>query len=414
MTRTILVLAANPKDTPPLRLGEEIREIETGLERAPNRDKFVFKQKLAVRPVDVRRAMLDHKPNIVHFCGHGSGERGIVLEDENGQAKLISTEALSGFFGLFTGTLECVVLNACYSEVQAEAIAQHVPFVIGMNEAMGDTAAIEFSVAFYDALGAGESIEFAYKLGINAIQFSGMSEDLIPIMKSMRRPPKLVAHKERPQLSFHLTPKLPCLLLLDISASMSGTPIQALSMGLQSFVNDLVNNPVTLERLELALITFGSYASILRDFSPVHEFIVPDLSPSGGTAMGAAVELGLDLIERRKQDYYNQGIPCYQPIILLFTDGEPNDFWHAPINRLHKESGLRKVKFITVGLEHADMEFLKRISPPGTKPILLKQLRFSEMFRWLSQSIDTVSLSEPNDEVDLKYPAGWADVLPNP
>lgn len=414
MTKTILILAANPKNTPPLRLDQEVREIDNGLQRARRRDEFILKQVWAVRRSDFRRAMLDLKPNIVHFCGHGSGEEGIAFEDENGQAKLISTEALSGFFELFSDKVECVVLNACYSEVQAEAIVKHIPHVIGMNKAIGDTAAIEFSVAFYDALGAGESIEFAYKLACNAIQLSGMPENLTPILKSMRRPPKQVAQKEKPQLDFHLTPKLPCLLLLDISGSMSGAPIQALSIGLQSFVNDLVNNPVTLERLELTLITFGSYVSILRDFSPVHEFVAPDLSPSGATAMGAAVELGLDLIERRKQDYHNQGIPYYQPIILLFTDGEPTDDWHAPINRLHKESGLRKVKFITVGLENADMEFLKRISPPGTKPIMLKQLRFSEMFRWLSQSIDTVSLSEPKDEVDLKYPAEWADVLPNP
>jgi len=184
MTKTILILAANPKDTSRLRLDQEVREIDNGLQRARRRDEFILKQVWAVRRSDFRRAMLDSKPNIVHFCGHGLGEEGIAFEDENGQAKLISTEALSGFFELFADTVECVVLNACYSEVQAEAIAEHIPHVIGMNKAIGDTAAIEFAVAFYDALGAGESIEFAYKLAYNAIQWTGIPEHLTPILKS--------------------------------------------------------------------------------------------------------------------------------------------------------------------------------------------------------------------------------------
>lgn len=182
MTKTILILAANPKDTSRLRLGQEVREIDNGLQRA--RRRFILKQVWAVRRRDFRRAMLDFRPNIVHFCGHGSGEEGIVFEDENGLAKFMSAEALSGFFELFADTVECVILNACYSEVQAKAIAEHIPYVIGMNKAIGDTAAIEFAVAFYDALGAGESVEFAYKLACNAIQLAGLPEHLTPILKA--------------------------------------------------------------------------------------------------------------------------------------------------------------------------------------------------------------------------------------
>jgi len=76
-----------------------------------------------------------------------------------------------------------VVLNACYSERQAEAIVKHIPHVIGMKKAIGDAAAIEFAVAFYDALGAGKSIEFAYKLACNAIQWAGIPEHLTPVLK---------------------------------------------------------------------------------------------------------------------------------------------------------------------------------------------------------------------------------------
>ena len=96
--KKILILAANPIDKVRLRLGEEVREIENGLQRSQHRDQFVIKQQWATRTQDIRRAMLDVTPNIVHFCGHGEGEAGLVFENEEGEAQFISTDALAGFF----------------------------------------------------------------------------------------------------------------------------------------------------------------------------------------------------------------------------------------------------------------------------------------------------------------------------
>ena len=181
--KTILILTANPKHSAPLRLVEEIREIDAGLTRSQNREQFRLEQKWATRPRELQRALLDLSPQIVHFSGHGVGDAGLVLEDDAGQAKLVSTAALEGIFELFADQVECVLLNACYSEVQAEAIVQHIPYVIGMSEAVGDTAAREFAVGFYDALGAGKSIEIAYKFGCSSIRMAGIPEDLVPVLK---------------------------------------------------------------------------------------------------------------------------------------------------------------------------------------------------------------------------------------
>ena len=181
--KTILFFAANPKGTAQLRLDEEVREIDAGLQRAKRRDLFVLQQKFAVRSRDISRAMLDFKAHIVHFSGHGGQEDGLLLEDETGRGKFVDAEALAGLFELFSDRVECVVLNACYSEVQAEAITRHIPYVIGMNKAIGDKASIEFAVGFYDALGAGESVEFAYKFGRNNIRISGIPEYLTPVLK---------------------------------------------------------------------------------------------------------------------------------------------------------------------------------------------------------------------------------------
>lgn len=188
MATTILVLAANPVDTPQLRLDEEVREINSGLERSRKRDEIVLKPILAARQIDVRRAMLDYEPNIVHFSGHGAGAEGIAFQGETGGAELVNVEALAGFFKLFADKVTCIVLNACYSEAQAEAIAKYIPYVIGMNKEIGDKPSIDFAVAFYDALGAGKSVQFAYDLACNAIEWQALPEALKPILKLGPRP----------------------------------------------------------------------------------------------------------------------------------------------------------------------------------------------------------------------------------
>jgi WD40 repeat protein len=180
--KTILILAANPVNTSRLRLDEEVREIDAGLQRAKKRDQFKLEQKWAVRSRDFYRAILDVQPQIVHFCGHSAGQDGIVLEDETGQVALVQADALASMFKIFARKgVECVVLNACYSELQAQAVSQYVNYVIGMNKAVGDKAAVAFAVAFYDAIGAGEKVEFAYELGCS--QIIGFLEHQTPVLK---------------------------------------------------------------------------------------------------------------------------------------------------------------------------------------------------------------------------------------
>ena len=181
--KTILFLAANPTATRRLRLDIEVREIQEGLQRSGQRHQFKLTQQVAVRPQDVRRAMLDVRPQIVHFLGGGTRYAGLVLEDDSGREREVAPEAIASLFELFANQVECVIFNTCYSEIQAEAVSQHINYVIGTSQGIGDKAAIEFAIGFYDALGAGRSIEFAYKFGCNAIAIAGLAEHQIPIMK---------------------------------------------------------------------------------------------------------------------------------------------------------------------------------------------------------------------------------------
>ncbi len=191
--KKILILSANPRGTAHLRLDEEVREIEEGLQRSKLREQFVIHSKWATRLKDIRRAMLDYEPDIVHFCGHGA-EDGLMVEDESGNVIVVNPDALSGLFELFSERIECVLLNACYSSIQAKAINKSVPYVIGMGTDIQDKSAIEFAVGFYDALGAGKSIDDAYKFGCNAIQLSNIPERLTPVLQ--KRPISFTHHRK--------------------------------------------------------------------------------------------------------------------------------------------------------------------------------------------------------------------------
>ena len=194
--QTILFLAANPTNMDRLQLGTEVRDIEEGLRRSQHRDAFEFEQRWAVRPRDVQRAMLDVNPQIVHFSGNGKADTGLVFEDLVGKAKSVEGAALANLFALFAQQVRCVVLNGCYSEKQAKAIAQHIPYVIGMNGSVKDETKNAFSVGFYDGLGAGRNIDFAYQLGCSAIQMEGLAGHLTPTL--LRRSAEQTAQTAQP------------------------------------------------------------------------------------------------------------------------------------------------------------------------------------------------------------------------
>jgi hypothetical protein len=180
--RKVLLLTANPRDETSLRLQEEERLIKEQL-RLAGYGHAPISASGATRPRDIQQALLDVKPQILHFSGHG-GSAGLAFEDDAGGTKLVSGEALGKLLDLFSARypVECVVLNACFSRVQAEEIVPFVDFVVGMSSEIGDEAALEFTVGFYKALGAGEPYEFAFELGCNAMQLAGIPEHLVPVL----------------------------------------------------------------------------------------------------------------------------------------------------------------------------------------------------------------------------------------
>jgi hypothetical protein len=179
----ILFLAANTNDDTRLRLDEELRGIRDELERAKLRDRLVLHPRGAVRPKDFVRAMLDLKPAYVHFSGHGRKNGAIRMENENGGESEVLPEAIAELFHVCGGRhVKCVLLNACFSHIQANAIAKHVPYVIGMLDEIGDGAAIAFAAGFYRAIGADQRVPKAFDCGLLELKLYSIPEESIPVL----------------------------------------------------------------------------------------------------------------------------------------------------------------------------------------------------------------------------------------
>jgi hypothetical protein len=184
----ILILSSNPRND--LDLDEEIRDLKDVIDDSRNRQNFEVEDALAVRAGDLQELLFRHEPQIVHFCGHGGGQPGLAFEGRDGGEQWVGTEALRDLFRLFSNRVTCVLLNACYSEQQANEIVHHIDYVIGMNQAIRDDAAIAFSKGFYRALGYNCSIEEAYEFGCNAIQLElsggSISRDGTPVERKLQ------------------------------------------------------------------------------------------------------------------------------------------------------------------------------------------------------------------------------------
>ena len=195
----ILILTAIPHG---LRLDKEIREIEEAIRGAAKRDLFEIRIRTAVRPQDIRRAIAEEKPQIVHFCGHGLEDGSLLLEDEGGHNKSVSPEGLASLFQLHANYVNCVLLNACHSAKTAEAISKYINYVIGMNQPIEDKAAIAFAQGFYDGLGYEEEdnqdvFQRAFEEGKVAIQLEishSMAARKMTVVSDRDEPVKIPQH----------------------------------------------------------------------------------------------------------------------------------------------------------------------------------------------------------------------------
>ena len=163
-------------------------------------------------------------------------------------------------------------------------------------------------------------------------------------------------------------PRCPCILLLDVSGSMNGRPINELNAGLVTFRDELLADPLALKRVELGIVTFGP-VHVEQLFTSAANFFPPILFAQGDTPMGAAITKALDMVEERKREYRANGISYYRPWIFLITDGAPTDEWQAAANKVFRGEEDKRFAFFSIGVQGADMKTLAQISVRQPLPL---------------------------------------------
>lgn len=225
------------------------------------------------------------------------------------------------------------------------------------------------------------------------------------------------------------TPRVPVCLCLDVSPSMSGRiewgahpstkgiPINELNGGVRDFYRTVKEDARSKYAAEIAVISFSGKNEIVREFESVERAEPPHLEidvVAGGTHLGKAVELGLEKVQERKAEYRKAGVEAYQPWLVLMTDGRPTDASHitaAP--KVAELVNRKKLIVIAVGIgEGADMDTLALFSP-AYPPVKVKEAKFGEFFRLISDSINEVSRSQPDEsfEFNPKNVKGWEELL---
>ena len=193
-----------------------------------------------------------------------------------------------------------------------------------------------------------------------------------------------------------------CVLVLDVSGSMSGEPIQELNKGLQDFYQEIDKDNTTRQRLEVSLITFSHIVNTVQEPALVENFTMPTLSATGSTAMVTAVNHAIDKVAARKQWYKDTNQAYYRPWIILMTDGEPDSDQDVAglAQRIKQDVAAKKYAFLPIGVEGAKMSILKQIES-GIPAMKLQGTKFSSFFKWLSASMGTVVSAEEGQQVDL-------------
>ncbi|MCY4413843.1 MAG: VWA domain-containing protein [Alphaproteobacteria bacterium] len=209
-----------------------------------------------------------------------------------------------------------------------------------------------------------------------------------------------------PEFAQNPESRCPVVLVLDTSASMKGAPIDALNRGISRFKYDVEQDAIASMRVEISIVSFGSSVDVVQDFVTIDDFSPPVLEASGKTPLGQGVRMGFQQLTRRCSLFKEAGVGFYRPWMFLVTDGAPTDgnLWKEVVEDVRVAVEEQKMLFFTVGVEGADLRILRAIAPKSSPPILLQDMRFEELFSWLSVSVCQMSRSSGGENTLYKLP----------
>jgi len=196
-------------------------------------------------------------------------------------------------------------------------------------------------------------------------------------------------------------PHLACVLLLDTSGSMYGQPINDLNKALQDFKDKVSMDEMAKKRVDIAIVEFNNAARVVQDFTPISQMSPVTLQTTGSTAMGAGINMAIDMVKSRNRFYHSLGTPCFKPWIFMITDGGPTDDITESMRRIKEEESKGKhgkLKFFALGVPGYDKATLFKLT---NRVLELKDTKFSGIFDWMSESMVTISVSRVDEEAKL-------------
>lgn len=206
-------------------------------------------------------------------------------------------------------------------------------------------------------------------------------------------------------------PRLACMVVIDTSGSMNGDPIAEVNEGIRRLNREIASDELTLSRAEIGIIAFNNTWSVVQAFGEETDFEESELTAGGGTKMAPPLNAALNVIEARKKQYKEHGIPYFRPIIMLITDGHPEHDSRDELadleQRIKTAQADRALTFFAIGTDRANMDFLNQLSSSPARK--LKGTMFVELFAWLSNSITAISQSTLGERVQLPSTDPWSE-----
>jgi uncharacterized protein YegL len=183
--------------------------------------------------------------------------------------------------------------------------------------------------------------------------------------------------------------RLPVYLLIDVSGSMSGEPIEAVRTGVQTLLNSLRQDPYALETAHISVITFSDQANQVMPLSELVSAQIPNFSAGGQTAMGAALKQLAACIEKEIHKSTPDQKGDWKPLVFLLSDGDPTD---------DLDAGIQAIRTAKVGTfiacaagPNAKTAPLSKITETVVKLDTLDSASVKSFFKWVSSSVSTSS-----------------------
>lgn len=206
---------------------------------------------------------------------------------------------------------------------------------------------------------------------------------------------------------------LPVYLVVDVSASLRGQPIDDLNQALAEAFDALARDSLTSEMLEISVITFSSGARIVLPLCPIREANAPTLTTGGTTSYSAALDQLRVAIEVDVARLRSDGKKVYRPLVFFFTDGQPTDpgVWEQSLNDLRALRAAPTILPIGIGpVDPRDLELLAgdrgTAFLAGSSDRVETGVAIAGMVASLRQSI-VASGSGPEGLLARVAPPGW-------